>query len=70
MFFHDPLLHLQHAHSDFELLRVQQARMQEGHKGFPVFKERVLGVRSYYQDRAGRNKERRRDILDDSLRTT
>ncbi|HEV8386458.1 MAG TPA: hypothetical protein VGQ03_02440 [Nitrososphaera sp.] len=38
--------------------------MQKGHKGFSIFKERVLGMRGDYQDRPWRDQEGRRDLLE------
>jgi hypothetical protein len=54
---------MQHADGHDELLRMQQARLQKGHKGFSVFKERLPGMRSWHQDRVGRDEKGRRDFL-------
>ena len=57
------MLHLQHKDSFFDMLRMQETRMQEMHERLSVFKECVLGMRSQHQDGAWWHEERRRDIL-------
>jgi hypothetical protein len=54
---------MQHADGHDELLRMQQARLQKGHKGFPFLKERLPGMRSWHQDWTGWDEKGRRDIL-------